>query len=664
MKSLKTKLILLIGLIIVIICGSLSVIFMYNSSRILTANTQESLTQLSNAAIKIVENRISSAHEALEVIAEYSVIKDLNAPLEEKNLILQQQLEGLNYEFIGLADTRGNLTSSEGKAYNIYDEAYFKSALQGQRALSDPYKLADSDSLLFSYAVPIKNNSSVVGVLVATSRVEALSDLIKEISFGENGQVYIIDKTGTIIAHTDITLVLDRYNILQKYEENPELEALANITERMIEGQRDTAEYTFRGITKFMAFSPLGNLGWAIGVNAPKDEVFEGLNNLNKVIYLSALIILLLGIAFAYLVGRYIANPIVAVAKKAVLVSDLDLTVDIEEKNMLRSDEIGEMSKAFQSIILSLREFVNKTSVSAESLASASQQLSATSEEATASIEQVANAVDQIAKGASEQAVDVENASIKANQLADSIQQVLDASAELEEISVGTEELKNNGLNTVFDLTSKTKQNNELIKAIEDVIIESNENTKKITSITSTIESIAGQTNLLSLNAAIEAARAGEAGKGFAVVAEEIRKLAEESTRSLKEITDIVRLIQDQSQVAVRTIGNVREAVTQQGGSVASTEAIFNDLANAIENTKRKVKEISGFGENMEEKKNEILNVVVNLSAIAEENAASSQEVAATVEEQTAAMEEIAASSDGLSQLALTLQEAINKFKL
>ena len=503
-----------------------------------------------------------------------------------------------------------------------------------------------------------------MGVLVASYKLESLSQLIGDITFGETGQAYMINNKGTIIAHSDISLVRDSYNILEKFKENPELEALANITHRMINGEVDSEEYTFNGLTKFMGYAPVENTDWALAVTAPKDEVFKGLTNLNNAIILAACVILILGLGFAYLVGSYIAKPIVSVSRKASMVATLDLTTNVDEKDLQRTDEIGQMSKAFQSIISSLREFIEKAAETSELVASASQQLSATSEESAASVEQVANTVDQIAKGASEQAVDVESASLKVNCLADSIQEVLRASGALEVITENTEALKNNGISIIADLTNKTAQNNESMKMIEGVIIQSNENSKKITSITSTIESIASQTNLLALNAAIEAARAGEAGRGFAVVAEEIRKLAEQSTRSLKEIADIVNLTQEQSLKAVRTMDEVSESVALQANSVKSTQVIFNDLANAIEDTRNKVKEISNFGVDMENNKNEILQVVVNLSAIAEENAASSQEVAATAEEQTAAMEEIASASEGLSQLALQLQGAINNFKL
>ncbi len=664
MKSIKSKLVLLIAALIIVICSSLSGIFILTASRILTDNTAESLETLANTATKLMENRISAQYDILNTLADYVIIKDVNTPWEAKDVILKEQKAGLQFIYMGIADAGGIMNTTDGRAINIGSTDYFKSAMQGNSTISEPFRAEGSEDLLYSYAVPIYNNGRAVGALVAAASLDNLSALIGDITFGESGQAYMINSRGTIIAHSDIQLVHDEYNILAEYTQDSQLKALADVTQLMINRQQGTEEYDFKGITKFMGYAPVANTDWAMGVTAPKAEVFAELYQLNRVILFSALIILLLGIIIAYLVGSYIAKPIASMSRKAVLVANMDLTTDASEGELNRSDEVGDMARAFQSIISSLRDFILQSSQTSELVSNASQELSATSQEYNASVEQVATTIDQIAKGASEQAMDVENAAIKASELADSIQEVLSASVALKGIAGDTEALKNKGLGIISNLTETTSKNNASMKMIEEVILQSNRNTEKITTITSTIEAIAGQTNLLALNAAIEAARAGEAGRGFAVVAEEIRKLAEQSSKSLKEISEIIAITSEQSQLAVGTMHEVRQAADLQSDSVNLTQTIFNDLAMAIEKTKNKVNDIGQMGEQMAERKEEILHVVVNLSAIAEENAASAEEVAATVEEQTAAMDEITASSEALSQLALSLQGTISKFKL
>ncbi len=664
MKSIKSKLILLIAALIILICSSLSGIFIFTSSGILTDNTAESLETLAATATKLMENRLSAQYDTLSTLADFSTIKDFSIPLEAKIEILKEQKEKLQFDYMGIADVGGNMHTTDGRVINISSTDYFKKAVQGNSTVSEAFKSEGNDTLLYSYAVPIMDNGRVAGLLVATASLDNLSALIGDITFGQSGQAYMINSEGTIIAHSDITLVHSQYNILEEYNNDPELEALANVTKIMINGEQGTEEYTFKGVTKFMGYAPVGDTGWAMGVTAPKDEVFAELHQLSRTILISALIILLLGVIIAYFVGSYIAKPIASMSKKAAMVANLDLTINVSEGELIRSDEVGDMARAFQSIISSLRDFILQSSQTSELVSNASQELSATSQEYNASIEQVATTIDQIAKGASEQALDVENASIKASELADSIQEVLTAAVALKGITGDTEELKNKGLGIITDLTETTGKNNASMKMIEEVILQSNKNTEKITTITSTIEAIAGQTNLLALNAAIEAARAGDAGRGFAVVAEEIRKLAEQSTKSLKEISQIIGNTLEQSQLAVDTMHGVRQASSLQSASVELTQAVFNDLSMAIEKTRNKVNDIGQLGETMEERKEEILQVVVNLSAIAEENAASAEEVAATVEQQTAAMDEISSSSEALSHQAISLQNTISKFKL
>jgi methyl-accepting chemotaxis protein len=222
--------------------------------------------------------------------------------------------------------------------------------------------------------------------------------------------------------------------------------------------------------------------------------------------------------------------------------------------------------------------------------------------------------------------------------------------------------LKEEGLDVLGDLVQKTQITNSAINEIMDVIEKTSGSANAIETKSKNIKSIADQTNLLALNASIEAARAGEVGRGFAVVADEIRKLAEESNAFTDEIEMSIHELTERTSLAVRKMKDVARVVDDQAAGVTSTNTKFDGIAESIKTTIDVLENLNESGRLMEGKKNEIIAILENLSAISEENAASTQEASASVQEQTRSMEEISSASELLAEFAEEMQVAISKF--
>jgi len=186
----------------------------------------------------------------------------------------------------------------------------------------------------------------------------------------------------------------------------------------------------------------------------------------------------------------------------------------------------------------------------------------------------------------------------------------------------------------------------------------------EIQNITQIITAISEQTNLLALNAAIEASRAGAEGRGFAVVAEEVRNLAEESTKSSDEIMSLVQMIGKETKDVLNTTDYMKNLLENQVGTVGNTLSSFKDIIKSITDIGPLITETYESVQKSKDSKDVIIEKVESASAVAEENSASTEEISASSEEMHASSEEVSKSAEMLTNLSMVTIEEVNKFKL
>jgi methyl-accepting chemotaxis protein len=514
--------------------------------------------------------------------------------------------------------------------------------------------------------VPVKRDGEIKNVLYGVRDQDSLNAIISGFEYGETGYSYIVNKQGVIMAHPNMEFVTNQLNLLESSKSDPEQKELADLLEnRILEGEYGFGEYMFEGTRRFVAFTPIEGTEWFVVVAIQASEVLEGIGKLRDSLLAAAGIVLLLGVALTYIFSGRISKPIIEMSKDIDKIANYDLTDSagkVSQKYKDNKDELGTIALSLLKLKDNFAQLIKDTSKVSESVEDSSRRLSDTSRQSAIASEEISKTVEDIARGAGEQAVDVEKGSYVANELGEIIRGDLKDKVEIVEKIEELQRLKDEGEITMGQLRVKSFEGNEAMDVISKLIEETNERAEKITAATQIIDSISEQTNLLALNAAIEAARAGEAGKGFAVVAEEIRKLAEQSSHSVKEIDGVVKNLQSNSREAVDTMDNVVIAMKEQSLQVEDTQDKFEGIAVKIEEIKGIIDKSTESVKYMDLKKNELLEVMETLSAISEENAAATQEVSASTEEQSASVQEVACASEELSALAVRLRELVNKF--
>lgn len=374
------------------------------------------------------------------------------------------------------------------------------------------------------------------------------------------------------------------------------------------------------------------------------------------------IIIALMACALLAMVITFIVKAITKVIGHLDEVADGKLDFKISEKLLQRSDEIGNIARLVHTLIGGLASIVVNIHHSTGELAEFKDDFQQKFETINNSISNVNVAVDEIANGATSQADETQKVNSQINDMGDAITKT---SQNVDSLTQSTEQMKehNEQLDTTIqELMAISDRNKESLAAVYNQTNETNQSVMHIGNAVDMITDIAGQTNLLSLNASIEAARAGEYGKGFAVVADQIRQLADQSANTAKEIGEIVAELIENSNTSVETMGVVRQEMTGQYEKLNTTKDIFEQLNEEVNNVVTAIESISTEVESLDKLKGEVLGSAESLAAIAQENAASTEETSASMMELGEIVNDCNAKTQQLVNIADSMEENVHKF--
>ena len=570
-----------------------------------------------------------------------------------RDMIIAVQQKNPQFELVFVMDSSGRqIARTSGNLANRGDKAYFQEAIKGNTYFTDSYISSFTNAPCITVATPIKNsNGAIIGVMAADISLQALKGIAENAKIGKNGYVEIVDNVGTVIAHPNNDKVLNKESFAQ-----------LEYVQKVINGQSGWVEsLSTRGDKSITAFAPIAKYKWGIIVNQPEEEIFNVAISSTYIILSILIISILLATVTAFYIARGIAGPLQKVVKSVELIADGDLSQTLVAEGVL---EVNQLVTGVNHMTASLRTIIVHTASVAESVAASAEELTAAATEVGRASEEVANTIQDVAHGATVQTkLSNESASIILD-MNSCIRETVQAACDVAEVSTTSEQSADNGIKQVDHAVSLMNHIQDEVGKTGKMIDILGQKSRQIGQIVEVITNIAGQTNLLALNAAIEAARAGEQGRGFAVVADEVRKLAEQSQTAAKEIAEIIGAIQSETAQAVQAMDKSGKEVTEGAQVVVASKVAFEGIYCDVKNMRQKVEAIVVLVNKQQNGSVQVEQAIKGIADSARVNSNSSQEVAAASEEQNASVQEIVTAVSSLATMASQLQEVVSKFKV
>ncbi|WP_353854726.1 methyl-accepting chemotaxis protein [Bacillus sp. Bos-x628] len=533
---------------------------------------------------------------------------------------------------------------NKSNAKSAKDEPWFQQSMGDQKVIiSDPFMDKSSDDLLITISEQLADGSGVIGIHMRLNTVVKDTNSIK---IGKEGYAFISTSNKRYIAHKT---------------EKAGTKLTGDFINQMYNAKEGSFEYEYNGQPKQMFFATNETTGWKLGGTMYVNEVKEAAKpvlDLTIIILVAAIVIG--GIAI-YFIIKSIRKPLIELSESAEKISQGDLTQHIEVRS---HDEIGKLAHSFNDMSAKLRQVVQAVQNSIENVAASSEELTASAGQTAQATEHITSSIEQFSNSTEHQNDMIEKSSAQLNQMDRGLSHMVQTTSDMTESSIESSSTAQAGGDLVQKTAGQMQTIEQAVKEAELVIAGLEQKSKDITNILGVINGIADQTNLLALNAAIEAARAGEAGRGFSVVAEEVRKLAEQSGSSSKEIesltNEIVEEIGKSQQMFKRVAGEVQSGLKITDETKESFEKITHKTTEMTE----QMKQMNVSANELSRGSNDISHAVNQIKELSRENSAGFQDIAASAEEQLASMEEISSSSATLSQMAEELRDLIKQFKM
>lgn len=627
-KKIKSKLILVYGILLTMICGVLGIVSQQTVGNILISREEAAIQEKAEILCNEIELKLQDNLAAAEAVARRAEFSDPELTTEEISRMCADEAEASAFYSLLYVLPNGDCFPQKGVHINLFetgDEAFEKAIKSGESSYKNTVTL-NNNNLMVTAAVAIRNDSGeITGVLVSTVEIsefaKALGDNIEAFIIDEQGSYightmaaeFAVDESGHHIANEDGTLRTEgdginiSVNVNDASKTDTSYAGLSELMQIMLSEGKGVTDYTsmLTGEAQIVAYDTIPSTNWRLAYLVDKSAVLKSVNELSKWEVMVSVLAIILGIVFTAILAQVLFRPLgTATRELDRMITNIqngegDLTARIQTTS---NDEVGRIidginhyTEVLQNVTNNIKAAILQLNQSIRSIASS---ISVSNDQAcdnSAIMEELAAGMQEVETTTESMKQSVERIHEEIMGIADETNNGLVFAREISEkadsIKLDSEKNQSNTIRMIQNITNTIQASIEKSKQVE-----------QIDELTNDILSIASQTNLLSLNASIEAARAGEAGKGFAVVAEEISQLADKSRVTANNIQEISGVVNAAVNGLVTNINSLLEYMNTDivsdysdmvgvGENYADAAVKMEQMMNSQQNNAKKVQQ-------------------------------------------------------------------------
>ncbi len=668
-RKLRTKLIgaFLIPVLCIIVLG---VVSYRQASNAIISSYEESAMQtmhMANQYITLIVNTVRSTYKSYLSDADLTTyFKNLMDSTEgqtlvrsfEKTVSREINTNSLLDNLYFISDSVPSITSSsptEEALYTAYTQtpegmqvADVRSAYYLFGNISDADAALGTDSSNYSLRIAKYMNNSKSIMLIDINK-EIIRDSLATMDAGEGSYVALITQDGT-------TFYSDGSS------ERDSLFITSDFYQRALTQEEAGMEYvTYNGAHYLFLYSPMSSANTMICSLIPESTILAQASGIKTVAFVLVVIGVIIAALLGCLLSAHMNGNIYHILNQLKKVAAGDLTIHLESKG---KDEFKLLAAGVNSMTDSMKSLITNVTAASDSLNIAAEQVSSSSETFVMTAGDIQNAITEIDSGVSQLDANSADCLAQMDTLSGRIHEISSETKDIISLTESTGSSINEGISSMSVLTDSAKKTSEITDNVIHAIEALADKSRSIGQIVESINSIAKETNLLSLNASIEAARAGESGRGFAVVAEQIRQLADQSAQSAGQIQVIIDDIVKSTYGVVDIAKEAESTVEYQEKAVSQTTEAFHAMDDQVHTLLTSVSQISESMQNMECARSATLTAIEGISTISAETSAGSANVNTTVTAQRDAIQTLDTAANTLQERAAELTDLLHQFTI